>query len=295
MSSAACNTVAGGGATLPDDWKYRLGEQLKTNMGHAPPASPSSKEEMKPQKAQVEAPSNGALIEPLTITPTIDAPKSMKQHSNPALENASSNRWVDTPPGPASPGKEMKDQMKVDKQTYVNGDVIEPPKVKLNKPPTQASANPLASPAAKPSPGVQVAAEDLRTSNSTTPVKAEAGEKEGAKASPPPKVDKMKEKVDSFIAQKASPPATDPKASPPRASASAPASAKSKPSSTPHSVARPSKVSPESQAVEPPPPKSPPHTHDSTSPPQPPQPPQQHTHDTNNFGSMEMGLLMAGG
>ncbi|KAF2450554.1 hypothetical protein P171DRAFT_141927 [Karstenula rhodostoma CBS 690.94] len=251
-----------GGATLPDDWKYQLGEQLKTTMQEqeqaqveAPPPQEDSKQQEK-EKEEKEEKGNGALIEPLTITPAIDPGVHHAEHSD---------RWIDAPPGPAAPDKDLKKQMQTDKQTYVDGEDIEAPPTRLNEPPAEASKHPAA-----PSPGVQLAAEDLRAATAAgkegpgTP--QDAANKEDAQE--PPKLDKTKEKVDSAIAQK-----TVPKAS---QSASTPLPA---PSSSPASTHENPKAHPKSQ----------PH---ALAPPHPP------THalstNANNFGSMEMGLLMGG-
>lgn len=261
-----------GGATLPEDWKYRLGEQLKMNMQDqaqrkAPPPAEDGKEKWEGKEEEDEEEGeNGALIEPLTITPTIDL----------GIQHAGdSDRWVDAPLSPAVLDKDLEEQMQTDKQTYVDGEGIEAAPAKLNEPPAKASEH-----LAAPSPGVQVAAEDLRAT------KAAGQEGPGtvqdtAKTEDvpePPKLDKTKEKIDSVIAQK-----TVPKASQPASSV------QSAPSSSPASGTE------NSDGILKAHPKSLPHVHDALA----PLPPQSASHalgstHANNFGSMEMGMLMGG-
>jgi hypothetical protein len=243
-----------GGATLPDDWKYRLGEQLKMNMEAMPPPPPPPDRKENEETEQ----NNGALVEPLTISPAI----------NPGVQDpGNGGRWIDAPSGPAAQDTQTKEQIKTDKQTHVDGNGIEA---------QEASEHPAAA-LPSPSPGVPVAAEDLRAATAAgVPSGTEKQGAGGEDAAPqPPKVDKTKEKVDGVIALKTLPMASQ---GADKASASAPRpSAKN----TPDKPAAPAL-------------KSQHHTHDVLAPPQLPQSP-AHGLGDSNFGSMDMGLLVAGG
>ncbi|OAG00872.1 uncharacterized protein CC84DRAFT_268927 [Paraphaeosphaeria sporulosa] len=246
-----------GGATLPEDWKYRLGEQLKMNMQaqaqvESHPPHEHNKEDIDKQKEEDEEKENGALIEPLTVTPTIDPG---------VLHAGDSDRWIDAPPGPVAPEKDVKEQMQADKQTYVDVQGIDAPPARLNKPPAEASEH-----LAAPSPGVQVSAEDLRVAGKAdTGAGKDAAKKEDVPE--PPKLDKTKEKVDSVIAQKTVPKASSPASQP--APSSPPAS---KAEETLEDIKAHAKLQSHSQ----------PHTHDALG------------TNANTFGSMEMGQLMGG-
>ncbi|KAF9729099.1 hypothetical protein PMIN06_012597 [Paraphaeosphaeria minitans] len=246
-----------GGATLPEDWKYRLGEQLKANMQEQaqmeapPPLDDGRQRETKDGNEGEEEKENGALIEPLTISPTID----------PSVYHAGDkDRWIDSPPGPAAPDKAMQEQMQAGKQTYVDGEGIEAPPAKPAKPhepPAEASQH--------------LAAEDLKTAAKTpTSVLPHAAEKKDEFELST--LDGTGEKVDSSFVQETVPTATF---SPFAASQLAPSPS---PESTQQAPDAHTKALSQSQS------QSQPQTHHALG----------ADADADTFGSMEMGLLMGG-
>ncbi|KAJ4292710.1 hypothetical protein N0V90_009373 [Kalmusia sp. IMI 367209] len=247
----------GGGAVLPDDWKYRLGEQLKLNMqGTTPPKdAPTTSQKDHPKKEHSTAPApNGTLVSSSSPPPALNA----------AGKEAGDGRWIDAPP---SPDRETKAQMKAEKKTYVDGQDVESLPPKTNTRPAEASSDDHTHPANTTTPSVVPAKQDkVQDAAAKKPANTTSqGDASQPLKPPPPPLNK------------GNPP------SPPNAKN--PDIASSPPSSS--AAQNPSLKSGSSGSS----PPTPDHRLDSAP------VAQQHSGPPaeNNFGSMEMGLLMAGG
>lgn len=141
--SSGSRSETGGGAILPEDWKYRLGEQLKLNMqSMAQPQAPadasfSSKENEVQEKIkhanEKEPMPNGALVEPFPVTHNADA----------VLNQVTDNRWIDAPPSPLSSNRDVTAKMRADKDVYLSGQELDAPPPKSNPAPIEASRHRL--------------------------------------------------------------------------------------------------------------------------------------------------------
>ena len=124
-----------GGATLPANWKHRLGEQLQLNtMALSHVSDEKVGDEVQEKLKEAHEDGNGALVGSLT--------DSEESKTTPTAISRG-DRWIDAPPQIEAPAPDWAAQMEEDRKMYVDGVDIEAPPPQRTEPPKEAEPDPL--------------------------------------------------------------------------------------------------------------------------------------------------------